>query len=129
MAVAGPDHAGAAVFPNLTKSGHLQYTRQINSRVTLIPEAENLHVMARVKVYSTGICPICDKTKQLLTKWAIPYEEVRLDLDRSALREFTEFTNGARTVPQITIDDKWIGSFMELTELHMEGELDALVES
>lgn len=85
--------------------------------------------MARVKVYSTGICPICDKTKQLLAKWDIPYDEIRLDLDRSALREFTELTNGARTVPQIAIDGKWIGSFMELTELHMEGALDGLVES
>jgi glutaredoxin 3 len=85
--------------------------------------------MARVKVYSTGICPICDRTKQLLTKWAIPYDEIRLDLDRSALREFTKITNGARTVPQITIDGKWIGSFTDLTELHMAGELDELVDS
>jgi glutaredoxin 3 len=37
-------------------------------------------------------------------------------------------TNGARTVPQIAIDGKWVGSFMELTELHMENELDELVE-
>jgi glutaredoxin 3 len=32
-------------------------------------------------------------------------------------------------VPQISIDGKWIGSFSELTELHMDGELDELVES
>lgn len=86
--------------------------------------------MARVKVYSTGICPICDKTESLLTKWHIPYDEVRIDLDRSALGEFSRITQGARTVPQIVIDDTWIGSFTELTELHMDGELDALaVES
>lgn len=84
--------------------------------------------MARVKVFSTGICPICDKTKSLLTKWGIPYEEARVDTDMTARREFSEVTNGARTVPQITIDGKWVGGFSELTELHMDDELDHLVE-
>lgn len=83
--------------------------------------------MARLKVYSTGICPICDKTKALLAKWGIPYVEVRVDRDQAGLREFSQITNGARTVPQITIDDKWIGGFTELTELHMEDELDELM--
>ena len=84
--------------------------------------------MARVKVFSTSICPICDKTKSLLTKWSIPYEEARVDTDMLARREFSQVTNGARTVPQITIDGKWIGGFSELTELHMDDELDHLVE-
>ena len=83
--------------------------------------------MARLKVYSTGICPICDKTKALLVKWGIPYIEVRVDQDQAGLREFSQITNGARTVPQISIDDKWIGGFTELTELHMEDELDELM--
>ena len=82
--------------------------------------------MARVKVYSTGTCPICDKTKTLLAKWGIGYEEVRVDLNRDGLREMLEITNHARTVPQIAIDGRWIGGFNELTEMHMDGELDAL---
>ncbi len=80
----------------------------------------------RVKIYSTGTCPICDKTKTLLTKWQIPYQEVRVDLDRSELKQMLEVTNNARTVPQICIDQQWIGGFNELTELHMDGELDHL---
>jgi glutaredoxin 3 len=84
--------------------------------------------MARVKVFSTGICPICDKTKSLLSKWGIPYDEARVDTDMAARREFTHITNGARTVPQIAIDGKWIGGFSELTELHMEDALEHLVE-
>jgi glutaredoxin 3 len=85
--------------------------------------------MARVKIYSTGTCPICDKAKALLTKWRIPYEESRVDLDRGALKEMLQVTDHARTVPQIAIDGEWIGGFSELTELHMDGELDALAES
>ena len=84
--------------------------------------------MARVTIYSTGTCPICDKTKILLRKWKIAYDEVRIDLDRSKLREFSEVTSGARTVPQLVIDGKHIGGFTDLTELHMEGKLDELME-
>ena len=84
--------------------------------------------MARVTVYSTGTCPICDKTKTLLKKWQIGYQEVRIDLDREALKQMLELTNHARTVPQLAIDGEWIGGFNELTERHMDGELDALME-
>lgn len=85
--------------------------------------------MARLKIYSTARCPICDKTKALLTKWNIPYEEAMVDTDRAALREMSEKTDGARTVPQIIIDGKWIGGFSELTMMHMDDELDELVET
>lgn len=85
--------------------------------------------MNRVKIYSTGVCPICDKAKNLLAKWKIAYEEVRVDQDHGGLREMAKITNGARTVPQITIDGNWIGGFSELTELHMEGALDELMAS
>lgn len=85
-------------------------------------------IMAQLKVFSTGICPICDKTKQLLNKWGINYEEIRIDTDIEGRREFIELTNGARTVPQISIDGKWIGGFNELTELHMDNKLDYLMK-
>ena len=85
--------------------------------------------MARIKIYSTGRCPICEKTKTLLKKWKIPYEEAMVDSDHGALREMAEKTDGARTVPQITIDGKWIGGFSELTMMHMDDELDEFVEA
>lgn len=82
--------------------------------------------MSQVKIYSTGTCPICVKTKAFLTKRGIDYEEVRIDLDSAAMREFSVVTNGARTVPQILIEGKCIGGFTELTELDMDGGLDHL---
>lgn len=84
--------------------------------------------MARVKIYSTGTCPICDNTKNLLQKWHISYDEARVDQDRGLLKEMLSVTDNARTVPQIVIDGKWIGGFTDLTELHMDGELDGLIE-
>ncbi len=85
--------------------------------------------MTRVTIYSTGTCPICDKTKNLLKKWSIPYNEVRVDQDQAGLKEMLEITNHARMVPQIAIDGKWIGGFTELTEMHMEDQLDEFMES
>ncbi|MBI3775657.1 MAG: glutathione S-transferase N-terminal domain-containing protein [Gammaproteobacteria bacterium] len=84
--------------------------------------------MARVKIYSTGTCPFCDKAKALLKKWQIPFDEVRIDQDQAGLREMLEVTNHARTVPQIVVDGKAIGGLDDLTELHMDGELKELVE-
>ncbi len=84
--------------------------------------------MARVKIYSTGTCPFCDKAKALLKKWQIPFDEVRIDQDDVGLREMQIVTNHARTVPQIVIDGKPIGGLDDLTELHMDGELDGLME-
>lgn len=85
--------------------------------------------MSRVKIYSTGTCPMCERAKGLMKKWAIDFEEVRVDQDRSGLIEMSRITHGARTVPQIVIDNKWVGGLTELTELHMDGELDALIDS
>jgi len=83
--------------------------------------------MSRVTVYSTGNCPVCVKAKNMLSKWNIDYAEQRIDTDEAALKKFSEVTQGARTVPQILIDDRLIGGFSELTELHMDGDLDVLM--
>lgn len=84
--------------------------------------------MSKVKIYSTGTCPMCTRAKGLLDKWNIEFEEVRVDMDRAGLIEMSKVTNGARTVPQITVAGKWIGSLTELTELHMDGELDHMMQ-
>lgn len=85
--------------------------------------------MPRVTVYSTASCPICVKAKTMLGKWNIDYSEVRIDTNDDTLEAFRDATQGARSVPQILIDGKLIGGFSELTELHMDGELDQLMNN
>ncbi len=84
--------------------------------------------MPRVTIYSTASCPFWLKTKNLLNKWNINYSEVAIDTGDSALKEFRDAAQEARTVPQILIDGKLIGGFSDLTELHMDGELDQLMK-
>jgi glutaredoxin 3 len=64
----------------------------------------------------------------MLDKWEIAYDEVMIDVDEAALKEFAEVTHGARTVPQIIIDGRPIGGFSELMGLHKDGELARLMQ-
>jgi len=83
--------------------------------------------MPEVTIFSTATCPLCEKSKTLLTKWGIPYEEKCVDKDEAAFKEMAVISSGARSVPQIVIKGKWIGGFSELTELKMDGDLDDLM--
>ncbi|NNE62486.1 MAG: hypothetical protein HKN34_00245, partial [Gammaproteobacteria bacterium] len=71
-------------------------------------------------------CPVCSKAKTMLRKWNIDFEDIPLD-NESAQLDFNKVTNSADTVPQIIIDGELIGGFSELTELHMDGELQDLM--
>lgn len=82
--------------------------------------------MSRVTVYSRPGCAFCSKAKSMLSKWQIDFDEITVD-NEATQREFDEVTDGAETVPQIFIDGNLIGGFTELTELHMDGELDDLM--
>ncbi len=83
--------------------------------------------MSRVTVYSRADCPICSKARAMLNKWKIDFQDIPVDQDSGLKNEFEEVTNGASSVPQIIIDGKLIGGFSELTELHMDGDLDDLM--
>ena len=64
----------------------------------------------------------------MLDKWEIAFDEIMIDADTAAFKEFARVTKGARTVPQIIIDGKPVGGFSELTGLHMDGVLDELMQ-
>lgn len=78
---------------------------------------------ARVRVYSTLICPYCIRAKSLLRGKNVPFDEVDVSGDTAA-RAWLVTATGQRTVPQIFIDDVPIGGFTELRELDRSGELD-----
>ena len=84
-------------------------------------------VEVKAKIYSTALCPFCERAKMLLNKRNITFEELRVDLDQSLLREMLKVTNGAKTVPQIFINDQYIGGFDDLSALQEQGKLDELL--
>ena len=82
---------------------------------------------AEVKVYSTTFCPYCVRAKQLLERKGVAYTEVNLDKEEPEVRlELMKKTN-QRTVPQIFINDQFIGGFDQLYALEKEGKLNDLL--
>lgn len=73
----------------------------------------------KAMVWSKHHCPYCDQAKALLKSKGIEFEEKKIG-DGYTREELLEAVPGARTVPQIFIDDKLIGGFTEL-RTHLQG--------
>ncbi|MCM2327395.1 MAG: glutaredoxin 3 [Lysobacter sp.] len=83
--------------------------------------------MARVLMYSTGVCPYCVMAERLLrSKGVADIEKVRVDLDPARREEMMSRT-GRRTVPQIYIGDRHVGGYDDLAALDHAGGLDPLL--
>lgn len=70
-------------------------------------------------VWSKHQCPYCDQAKALLKQKGIEFEERNIMTDWTK-EQLLEAVPGARTVPQIFLDDKLIGGFTELRK-HLQG--------
>jgi glutaredoxin 3 len=64
-------------------------------------------------VWSKDTCPFCDQAKALLTQRGIVFEERRIGLGYTR-EQLLEAVPTARTVPQIFLDNQYIGGFTEL---------------
>ena len=81
--------------------------------------------MARVKIYTTPICPYCVRAKRLLTAKAVAFKEVDLYATPERRDEMVTRAGGRTSVPQIFINGEHIGGSDELHALERSGELDA----
>lgn len=83
--------------------------------------------MAKVRMYTTAVCPYCQMAERLLRgKGVAEIDKVRVDLD-PALREDMMAKTGRRTVPQIYIGDTHVGGYDDLAALDRAGKLDPLL--
>jgi glutaredoxin 3 len=81
--------------------------------------------MTRILMYSTAACPYCVAAKNFLTGRGLGYEEVRVDRDRAEFATMLSRSGGRRTVPQIFINDRHVGGYDDLIQLHRNGELES----
>ena len=84
--------------------------------------------MRKVLMYSTGVCPYCDRAEQLLKRKGVQQiEKVRVDLHPELRVEMMEKT-GRRSVPQIyIINEVYVGGYDDLAALDQAGGLDELL--
>lgn len=83
--------------------------------------------MPRIEIYTTQICPYCDRAKRLFKKKGVEWEEIDVSTDDGLRTFMTQRAGGKRTVPQIFIDDFHVGGCDDLYELESEGKLDKLL--
>lgn len=83
--------------------------------------------MAKVVMYSTAVCPYCQRAEMLLKQRGVTtIEKIRIDLD-PAQRDQMMAKTGRKTVPQIFIGDRHVGGFDDLAALDREGGLAPLL--
>ncbi len=85
--------------------------------------------VARIRMYSTRVCPHCIRAEKLLAKKGVAadrIEKIRVDDFPEQRAEMMRIT-GRRSVPQIFIGDRHVGGFDDLAELDADGELDGML--
>lgn len=76
-------------------------------------------------MYTTDWCGYCHRAKALLEARGVEFEEIHMDGDPAFRAKLLELT-GRWTVPQILVDGRPIGGYVELFALDRAGELEKL---
>jgi glutaredoxin 3 len=81
----------------------------------------------KVEIYTQFGCPYCHRAIALLRQKNVEFTEYDVTMDRAKRAEMVERAPGARTVPQIFIDDQAIGGSDDMAALEREGKLDPML--
>ncbi|MBT0669758.1 glutaredoxin 3 [Novosphingobium profundi] len=82
---------------------------------------------AKVEIYSKWGCPYCVAAKALFDQKGVAYEEYDVTMGGPLRDEMEARVPGARTVPQILVDDKAYGGFDDVNALDRAGKLDPIL--
>ena len=80
-----------------------------------------------IKIYSSNWCSYCNAAKNLLIELNISFEEINIE-ENNISREDLLKLSGGYTVPQICINEKFIGGYTELQNLHQNNKLMDLID-
>ncbi len=82
----------------------------------------------KTEIYTLSWCPYCRKSKAFFRSEGISYKEYQIDDNESKKAEMQERSGEKKGVPQIFIDNKYIGGYGELIEAKQEGKLSELLD-
>jgi glutaredoxin 3 len=82
---------------------------------------------SKVVIYTTQYCSYCVQAKRLLQQKGVVFEEIDVSNKPELRRRMVEKAGGRMTVPQIFVDDAWIGDCDGIYALDRAGKLDALL--
>jgi len=69
----------------------------------------------KATVWSKDMCGYCEQAKQLLTMKGIEFEERKIGKDWTK-EQLLEAVPQARSVPQIFLDEQYVGGYQELKQ-------------
>lgn len=81
----------------------------------------------RIEIYTKWGCPYCVAAKALFDGKGVSFEEYDITMGGPKRQEMQERVPGARTVPQILIDDTPYGGFDDVSALDRAGKLNPLL--
>ncbi len=82
----------------------------------------------KIEIYTCPICIYCDRAKDLLVNKGLEFIEIELSKYPERREEMLSRTGGKKTVPQIFINNQFIGGFRELRNLNSSGELNKILK-
>ena len=80
-----------------------------------------------IQIYTSNWCSYCNAAKNLLNKLNIDFKEINIE-EKNISRIELQNLSGGYTIPQICINDKFIGGYVELQNLYQNGELLKIVD-
>lgn len=83
--------------------------------------------MPNIEIYTWTTCPYCIRAKALLNAKGAEFTEYDITGKDDARAKMMERTGGAKSVPQIFINDVHYGGCDDLYALDAEGKLDAIL--
>ena len=83
--------------------------------------------MAKIEIYTKGLCPYCARAKSLLNSKGAAFEEHDITMGGPLRAEMLERSGGRNTVPQVFIGGEHIGGSDDLAALERAGKLDVLL--
>ena len=81
----------------------------------------------KIEIYTQWGCPYCVRAKALLAAKGVAFTEIDVTMDASLRREMEARKPGARTVPQVFVDDVALGGSDDIHALDAAGKLDAIL--
>lgn len=83
---------------------------------------------SKVEMYYWKTCPFCVRARSLLDSKGVAYEGYDITGDEEARAKMIKRTGGPKSVPQIFINDIYIGGCDDLHALEEQGKLDEMLE-
>lgn len=85
--------------------------------------------MNKIDIYTSNTCPYCTKAKRLLQMLNLNYTEHNVDNSfEDMCKEIGEkFNIPVSTVPQIIINEQYVGGYSDLEAMHKNGKLKEIL--